>query len=190
MVSRKKEAILEVSKRLFIVNGIEETSVEEIAASVPVSKMTIYNTFGNKEGLLEAVIDQMIIGGNDRFEKAIAEASDPLDAFRKFASYRGIETEISKKFLDDLNEKYAVLMKKLIDAANEAMPHFQRLILDAQQKGQIRQDLSPIVITSFIRYLKEFTEKSEELNAFGNPEMFREQITSILYYGILSNEEK
>src|ERR1044072_4542347 len=48
--------ILEAAQRHFSEHGLERASVDAIAASAGVSKMTVYSNFGSKEGLFQAVV--------------------------------------------------------------------------------------------------------------------------------------
>ena len=54
--AEKRAAIVAAARTLFFANGLEATTIEEIAAAAQVSKVTIYAHFGDKETLLEAVI--------------------------------------------------------------------------------------------------------------------------------------
>ena len=48
--------VLEAAQRHFNEHGLERASVDAIAADAGVSKMTVYNNFGSKEGLFQAVV--------------------------------------------------------------------------------------------------------------------------------------
>src|SRR3982751_4702663 len=48
--------ILEAARRHFSEHGLERANVDAIAADAGVSKMTVYNNFGSKEGLFQAVV--------------------------------------------------------------------------------------------------------------------------------------
>ena len=50
----KGAAILEAAKRLFIAQGFDGTSMDQIAAGAGVSKLTVYSHFGDKETLFAA----------------------------------------------------------------------------------------------------------------------------------------
>ncbi len=52
----KRQAILDAAPRLFIAQGFENTSVEQIAEAAGVSKQTVYSHFQNKEALFAAAI--------------------------------------------------------------------------------------------------------------------------------------
>jgi AcrR family transcriptional regulator len=53
----KRNQIIDAAGALFIVNGFEKVSMEEIAKSAGVSKQTVYSHFGNKQQLFTAAID-------------------------------------------------------------------------------------------------------------------------------------
>lgn len=58
--NRKKRAIVEASLSLFQEKGYAKTTIKDIAASAQVSQVSIYNYYGNKEGLLARCIDVVI----------------------------------------------------------------------------------------------------------------------------------
>lgn len=50
----KRAAILEAAKRLFVEQGYDGVSMDQIAASAGVSKLTVYSHFGDKDALFAA----------------------------------------------------------------------------------------------------------------------------------------
>lgn len=56
----KKEAILVRSTQVFLESGFHKLSMDELAEKIGVSKKTIYNNFGSKEKLLEAIIETSV----------------------------------------------------------------------------------------------------------------------------------
>ena len=50
----KGAAILEAAKRLFVANGFDGVSMDQIAAEAGVSKLTVYSHYGDKEALFGA----------------------------------------------------------------------------------------------------------------------------------------
>ncbi len=57
--SRKRAAILEAATAAFRDEGYETTSMDRIAELASVSKRTVYNHFGSKEALFQAVVDRL-----------------------------------------------------------------------------------------------------------------------------------
>lgn len=59
-MQNKSDPILAAAKRLFIDQGYGATSMDEVAAQSGATKRTVYNNFGSKERLLEAVVEYSI----------------------------------------------------------------------------------------------------------------------------------
>jgi AcrR family transcriptional regulator len=53
----KTEKILKGARGVFMENGFEKTTMEEIARAIPMSKATLYAVFPNKEEILLALIE-------------------------------------------------------------------------------------------------------------------------------------
>lgn len=54
----KHEAIFNAAKKNFLSNGFKSTSMDEIANTANVSKRTVYQHFGNKEELFQAMLKE------------------------------------------------------------------------------------------------------------------------------------
>lgn len=54
----KHDAILDAAKRVFLDEGYS-ASMDLVAAEAGVSKQTVYNHFGSKEGLFRAIVDEL-----------------------------------------------------------------------------------------------------------------------------------
>ncbi|MFT4180207.1 MAG: TetR/AcrR family transcriptional regulator [Thermomonas sp.] len=52
----KRIAILDAAKRLFLLNGFDGTSMDQIAAEAGVSKLTVYSHFGDKDKLFAEAV--------------------------------------------------------------------------------------------------------------------------------------
>ena len=55
---QRKAQLTEVSRGIFAAKGLDAASMEEIAAAAGVSKPVVYEHFGTKERLYQAVVDQ------------------------------------------------------------------------------------------------------------------------------------
>jgi TetR/AcrR family transcriptional repressor of mexJK operon len=55
--TQKRTAILTAARELFLSDGFDRTSVDAVAARGGVSKRTVYDYFGDKQTLLQAVVD-------------------------------------------------------------------------------------------------------------------------------------
>ncbi|XQW85601.1 TetR/AcrR family transcriptional regulator [Thalassotalea piscium] len=59
-LSTRGELILEAAQKLFLKHGYDETSLEMIISDAGGSRRSIYNEFGNKQGLLLAVMRRQV----------------------------------------------------------------------------------------------------------------------------------
>lgn len=189
-MSRKKEEVLQTGRRLFLQFGIIETSMEQIAEAVPVSKMTIYNYFQSKEGLLDQIVDRIVDEMIKEYRDIVDHARNPLDALGRLANERGrFSAYVTDKFVTDL-VKFPDQMEKLIRFNQEhVVPEFEMLIFKGQQMGQIRKDISPQVLVAFLTFIKEFSARTEWYKGLGSLNAISEQLSTILYYGIIQRDE-
>jgi TetR/AcrR family transcriptional repressor of mexJK operon len=81
---RKRAAILDGAKAVFLKHGFGDASMDEVAATAGVSKMTVYRHFGSKEELFAGVITELC-------QRIVADdldaifACEPGEALRAFA---------------------------------------------------------------------------------------------------------
>ena len=54
--ARKRQTILSAGQQLFLSNGYQGTSMDQVAATAAVSKQTVYKHFGEKRELLFAIV--------------------------------------------------------------------------------------------------------------------------------------
>jgi AcrR family transcriptional regulator len=74
--------ILAANRQLRSAKGLQSLSLESVAAQAGVTRLTVYNQFGSRRGLLEALFDDVAFrGGLYRLPEALAE-KDPRDALR------------------------------------------------------------------------------------------------------------
>lgn len=56
--ARRRDEIIATARELFIVQGIDATTMADIAAAAEVSAPTVFNYFGSKDGILIAMISE------------------------------------------------------------------------------------------------------------------------------------
>jgi AcrR family transcriptional regulator len=69
---RREQGILEAAERLFRSQGVGPTNMDQIAADAGVGVATVYNYFGRKSGILEAIV-------RPEMERMFAEAEAVLE---------------------------------------------------------------------------------------------------------------
>ncbi|AFV88826.1 Transcriptional regulator, TetR family [Acidipropionibacterium acidipropionici ATCC 4875] len=58
--AQRRDQLIGVARGLFAANGVDGTTVEEIASTAQVSKPVVYEHFGSKDGLYAVVVDREV----------------------------------------------------------------------------------------------------------------------------------
>ncbi|MEU6474396.1 TetR/AcrR family transcriptional regulator [Streptomyces massasporeus] len=81
--TQKRAAILTAARELFLSDGFDRTSVDAVAARAGVSKRTVYDYFGDKQTLLQAVVDgvgESLVGTIRRIlDDTLTEPTEAID---------------------------------------------------------------------------------------------------------------
>ncbi|WNY87091.1 TetR/AcrR family transcriptional regulator [Leclercia adecarboxylata] len=88
MVARRRSETMEenrakllmAARKAFAENGFAAASMDELTASVGLTRGALYHNFGDKKGLLAAVVDQI---DRDMAQRAKAEAADVSDDWER-----------------------------------------------------------------------------------------------------------
>lgn len=138
--ARSSRRILDAARRLLELGGIDELSMRRLADEADVSVRTIYNLFGDKDGLIEALVRDSF----DAMDAAVGDlaAHDPIERIWEAVS---LSVEVNCRYVPK-----AVVAVVVTDAAlqREVAQHWpgRDLTLDAIRAATraraLRADLS------------------------------------------------
>ena len=74
--------VLATARALFVEQGYASVSVEQIAKTAGVGKLTIYRRYASKEALFTAVLAEIMQVVSHAYDRAQVEARDPVEALR------------------------------------------------------------------------------------------------------------
>ncbi|MBS4539448.1 TetR/AcrR family transcriptional regulator [Clostridium sp. D2Q-11] len=185
---RKSKDITEAAFVLFTKYGTEKVSVDEIAKKANVSKVTIYKYFDTKEGLIKAVLNEMLIDSIKIFER-ILESDLPFvekieqilfktDEYERKFSFAAInptffEEPVVKEFLERFYKE-------------TTLPFFKKLISQGQEEGCIDRSICTEAVLFYINMLKEKVTSSQFQSI--RDQRFRMDINKLFYYGLIGNK--
>lgn len=144
-VARTRARVLEAARSLFSHGGYYEISVEDIAAEAGVVRSTIYNLFGSKVALLEAVVhDALRRAGFEGLRAAMANedaAAALREVIRAGCELWAAEHVIFRKVigLAAVDEAIRPLIDRLEAARRDDMG---RLVNRLAEKGYLRNGCS------------------------------------------------
>jgi AcrR family transcriptional regulator len=77
---RKRAKILAAARAQLELRGFVDFSLESIARKSGVTRQTVYNLFGSRSGLLEALFDQLAISGGIELMRSVMQQAGPVAA--------------------------------------------------------------------------------------------------------------
>jgi len=150
MTKRKQQQILNTAEAMFNRFGIKKTAVDDIARDARVAKATIYNYFGNKEGLLKALIAQKIQQFESRLLKAAESTINPVDAIKSL-----IQEHISLFTTNPFINDPALQDNELKEELGRKEEHvLQKIVQRASSRGLLQGGDSNQVIHTLLLLLK------------------------------------
>ncbi len=120
MVSKTRDKLIEVARQLFANKGVENTTMNDIAAASEKGRRTIYTYFKNKREIYNAVIEKQ---SDKIIENLRSIASSPLDPVQKLEQY------LSQRFqlVVDYVPKHDMVLRHLFDRDLRRMEKIHRL---------------------------------------------------------------
>lgn len=165
MGRRKKElqsvhraTIAAAAESLFAQNGIEATSMNQIALASSYSKASLYVYFKNKDELVGYIVMNSMQKLKDYLEEAIKGSLDPEDGFFKICrslvkydkDYPLYTSLLQKNInIDDSSENFLPEEKETFLAGEKINEMLKQFIEDGIKKGVFRSDLEvfPLIMS-------------------------------------------
>ena len=138
LAAERRGKILKEAANIFYEKGFEGACIDDLIARVGGSKRTIYNEFGNKEGLFTALVSQLV---SKHAERLVAE----LDADEK--SGAGIEqvlTDFARQLIRIVMDPEILAFQRIIIAEGKRFPSLAKAYYEngpARSCGRLAQIL-------------------------------------------------
>jgi AcrR family transcriptional regulator len=161
-VGRREQRKLEIRARiedaaykLFRLQGVEDTSIEQICVEADVARRTFYGHYSNKHALLGGLgISRLynqsepmlnLLMANHHSTRARLEAMIEYIA-SKFASFG----EIDRQLILIAPSIFAENAEQQREIGNSASASFTRLITAGREIGDVRTDFSPEILSAMV----------------------------------------
>ena len=100
--------------QMFVVQGIKSVRMDDIAQQLGVSKRTLYELFGDKEGLLYLAMERYSERNRQRWTEITVNAHNVLEAMFMVLSEVMDKAEVCSRMMDNLKKFYPVVYDKLM----------------------------------------------------------------------------
>lgn len=127
--------LLATARKVFTERGYAETSMDDLTAQAGLTRGALYHHFGDKKGLLAAVVQQIDAEIDVRLQAISDNADDPWQGFRgRCQAYleMALEPDIQRIVLRDAR---AVLGGASPQAQRQCVESMQRLIDELMRRG-------------------------------------------------------
>lgn len=167
-----KERIVETAMESFSTHGIKSITMDDIAASLGISKRTLYEVFPDKETLLEECIQKERQEADVFVKGVLATSGNVLEVLLKLYQ-RSIEKfhSTNKKFFEDI-KKYPrayELMKKDNNRSSEDSINFFKQGVD---QGIFREDVNFAIVSLLVREQLDMLMNTELCNKYSFLEVY------------------
>ncbi|WP_224651548.1 TetR/AcrR family transcriptional regulator [Pectobacterium versatile] len=144
-----RATLLATARKVFSERGYADTSMDDLTAQASLTRGALYHHFGDKKGLLVAVVEQIDAEMDERLQAISDTAEDAWEGFRRrCCAYLEMarEPEIQRIVLRDAR---AVLGGASPDSQRHCVESMQRLIDNLIRQGVVA-DADPQALASLI----------------------------------------
>ena len=190
---RKKEGIRKAALELFKIHGIKKVSIAEIAKRANVSPATIYNHFGDKNGLACDVIKQIVIDKYSKYREII-DSDKPFP--EKIRMITLDKMAMVDDYDEDLIEKYAFSSPELEAFINQIYQkdikkNWEKLFREGKEQGYIDENMSTETLFLYLDIIRKGI--GAHMDIYKEPKKnlkLIKEINSLFYYGLYKKEIK
>ncbi|MEF9901580.1 MAG: TetR/AcrR family transcriptional regulator [Pseudomonas sp.] len=132
-----RATLLATARQVFSECGYADTSMDDLTAQAGLTRGALYHHFGDKKGLLAAVVTQIDTEMDARLQAISDSAENPWDGFRhRCHGYlqMALEPEIQRIVLRDAR---AVLGGASPDSQRHCLESMQQLIVNLIEQGMV-----------------------------------------------------
>ena len=148
----EKDKIIFYSQNIFMKEGFNKITLNEIASGLMMSKNTIYKHFRSKDDLLNEVINNFLNKTHLQIAKIVNYEENSVAKFISLLNFLcKMLSSISPKWMDDLKIHSPDLWEKMDNFRKEKMHQFlSKIIIQGQKEGLVEEHPPSIIVEIFI----------------------------------------
>jgi AcrR family transcriptional regulator len=145
-----RAAVLEAARQLFAARGLHEVTIAEVAEEAGVARATVFNQFGSKHALVEAITAEVLAGYVLLLDNALADRSAPTPVLvRALFELMGRGIEENERFYRAIFREIATVSLGLDEGGEAqamrltALDRLARLLTRGQARGDLVRGPEP-----------------------------------------------
>lgn len=184
------ERLLEAAAELFLVEGYDGASMQQLADRVGLHKSSLYHYVNGKEDLLGKLTDEAQTAAAENLKEAEAK-KDKKEAFIDALTFAIDQTlnDIGKVSLVLRQKPDSVTGERITERRREHDNRLSTIIEEAQKSGEIRGDIHPVLLSRLVMgMIAWLVEWYDPKRTRFDQETIREAILSLIINGVGSLE--
>lgn len=143
-----RNRIIKEATQQFFQYGIRNVTMADIALSLGISKRTIYETFKDKNELIQTCLDHLNEEQGNHTRKILEGSGNVVEAIFAFMQLKiKAMDSINPSFIKDLKKHYPLIWNKLHNAHTEKGYELSRRLLETGiQEGIFRKEINVAII--------------------------------------------
>lgn len=182
--ANKRDAILDAARELFFARGIQAVSIKEIAAAAGVSQVSIYNYFGDKNGLAKAALAAILDDAVSSYQ-AIMDSDLSFDEkMNAVMAHKGSLVEkIAASHLGDQAWDDASLRQIFQESVREKALELYRAFIElGKQEGKIS---SAIPTEAAVQFMELSLDMFRQPGFLATDPAYKTGMMQLFLYGLL-----
>ena len=139
-----RSAVLEAAKELFAAHGLHEVTMADVGEKAGVARATVFNQFGSKHALVDAITAEVLEGYVMLLDDALADRTTPTPVLlRTLFETMGRAIEENERFFRAIFREIAKVSLGLDEGSDVQQTRIRALdrLLQLHTRGQARGDL-------------------------------------------------
>lgn len=184
--------ILNFSQSQFVISGFHNTTMDQIAREMRISKKTIYKHFRTKDDLIRACVDQITSGVKKSIEQIVDSRASSVEKLNSIGKVLiNVSLKINDKWLSDLKAHYFFIWEE-IDRLREINinKNFTSIIEQGQNEGYIVDYSSSAILTIIRSSIQAVINPEFLINNSISAQEAAKVTLNIIFGGILTKKGK
>lgn len=175
-----KERIVEHASKAFAQRGIRQVKMDELAATMSISKRTLYELFGDKESLLMEVLIHTHHEKLQMLEEVRQSSDNVMEIIVAFYQYSIRQLEkTSLKFFEDL-ERYPRVREMIESSKQHNAKNVSEFFQTGIEQGIFVKDLKPEILEFLFGEQMERVFRSDLVKQFTISQIFENTMLVML----------
>jgi AcrR family transcriptional regulator len=171
--------LVETAKFLFFKHGVKRVTVEEICRMANVSKVTFYKHFENKDAVVRHIRDALMTTGFSKYDEIVGQDIP-------FPEKIDLMTKWRVEFYSQMQSEFIEDIISFEETKEQMKTRYMKNILVAQEKGEVRKDLSPGLIWLAAEKLNEIAVDGSWKSAVPDFNELHRQLRNLYFHGLLA----